>query len=170
MVGPASPLLVKTGTLAFRYITKPLGDVIKGNAARSPLVRRFVITYAQSWHRFTHKVNRRFLGLEKKDVKPLNEKAAVDKGSRFIAHVLGETFVFLTVVAMYWVYDLYNTERENEKQAKVKAYQDGVSQLIEEQRNEILQLRRDILRLQLAMLKESQQSEVKTARSWFFFW
>lgn len=157
MVGPASPLLVKGGTLVFRYLTKPIGDVIRGRAVRSPSVRRLVIWYAQGWHRIAHRVNRRFFGIEKKDIKPLDEKIAVEKGSRFIANVLGETFVFLTVVAMYLVYDLYNTQREEEKNAKELAYRDGVNKLIGEQRQDMMQLRTDILRLQSAMFEQSKK-------------
>jgi hypothetical protein len=96
--------LVKLGTLALRTICKPIANRLKKEAGYHPKFRNFIITIAQTNHRFTTKMQRRIYG-QATDVaiRPLNEEKAVQAA----ADLLGELFVFTVIINFTIIFLLY---------------------------------------------------------------
>jgi hypothetical protein len=96
--------LVKLGTLALRTICKPIANRLKKEAGYHPKFRNFIISIAQTNHRFTTKMQRRIYG-QATDVaiRPLNEEKAVQAA----ADLLGELFVFTVIINFTIFFLLY---------------------------------------------------------------
>lgn len=87
--------LVKLGTLALKTACKPIANRLKKEAGYHPKFRNFIISIAQTNHRFTTRIQRRIYG-QATDVaiRPLNEEKAVQAA----ADLLGEFFVFTVII------------------------------------------------------------------------
>ncbi|CAI8617409.1 unnamed protein product [Vicia faba] len=83
--------LVKLGTLVLKTACKPIANRLKKEAGYHPKFRNFIISIAQTNHRFTTRIQRRIYG-QATDlaIRPLNEEKAVQAA----ADLLGEFFVF----------------------------------------------------------------------------
>jgi hypothetical protein len=89
---PGAFPIVKLGALAIRQIAKPLANLMKERARTSPFFRTYIcMPPAQFYHWLEVNVKMRMLNLGKpKDVKKLDENAAIDLG----ADLLGEFIIF----------------------------------------------------------------------------
>lgn len=89
---PGAFPIVKLGALAIRQVAKPLANLMKERARTSPFFRTYIcMPPAQFYHWLEVNVKMRMLNLGKpKDVKKLDENAAIDLG----ADLLGEFFIF----------------------------------------------------------------------------
>jgi hypothetical protein len=96
--------LVKLGTLALKTICKPIANRLKKEAGYHPKFRNFIISIAQTNHRFTTRMQRRIYG-QATDVaiRPLNEEKAVQAA----ADLLGELFVFTVIINFAIFFLLY---------------------------------------------------------------
>jgi hypothetical protein len=96
--------LVKLGTLALKTICKPIANRLKKEAGYHPKFRNFIISIAQTNHRFTTRMQRRIYG-QATDVaiRPLNEEKAVQAA----AELLGELFVFTVIINFAIFFLLY---------------------------------------------------------------
>lgn len=89
---PGAFPIVKLGALAIRQVAKPLANAMKEKARSSPFFRTYIcMPPAQLYHWLEVNVKMRMLNLGKpKDVKKLDENAAIDLG----ADLLGEFIIF----------------------------------------------------------------------------
>ncbi|KAK2380814.1 hypothetical protein P8452_36974 [Trifolium repens] len=108
--------LVKLGTLALRTICKPIANRLKKEAGYHPKFRNFIITIAQTNHRFTTKMQRRIYG-QATDVaiRPLNEEKAVQAA----ADLLGELFVF-TVAGAAVIFEVQRSSRSEARKEELR--------------------------------------------------
>ncbi|KAL7669029.1 hypothetical protein ACOME3_009701 [Neoechinorhynchus agilis] len=106
--------LIKLGAIFAKQISKPIANMVKDKATRSPQFRKYAcIGPAQFYHWIDVKVRMRALGLHKgfeRDgkVKPLSEEAAV----QLSADLLGESVVLL--IAVLTLYLEYSRRSRNE--------------------------------------------------------
>ena len=89
---PGAFPIIKLAALAIRQVAKPLANVMKEKAKTSPFFKTYIcMPPAQFYHWLEVNVKMRMLNLGKpKDVKKLDENAAIDLG----ADLLGEFMIF----------------------------------------------------------------------------
>lgn len=111
---PGAFPIVKLGALAIRQVAKPLANLMKERARTSPFFRTYIcMPPAQLYHWLEVNVKMRMLNLGKpKDVKKLDENAAIDLG----ADLLGE-FVIFGVAAMTITLEFMRQSRNAAKAA-----------------------------------------------------
>ncbi|KAL5055043.1 hypothetical protein RYX36_035725 [Vicia faba] len=99
--------LVKLGTLVLKTACKPIANRLKKEAGYHPKFRNFIISIAQTNHRFTTRIQRRIYG-QATDlaIRPLNEEKAVQAA----ADLLGEFFVF-TVAGAAVIFEVQRSSR-----------------------------------------------------------
>ncbi|KAK2434430.1 optic atrophy 3 protein [Trifolium repens] len=108
--------LVKLGTLALKTICKPIANRLKKEAGYHPKFRNFIISIAQTNHRFTTRMQRRIYG-QATDVaiRPLNEEKAVQAA----ADLLGELFVF-TVAGAAVIFEVQRSSRSEARKEELR--------------------------------------------------
>ena len=123
---PGAFPIVKLGALAIRQIAKPLANMMKERARTSAFFRTYIcMPPAQFYHWLEVNVKMRMLNLGKpKDVKKLDENAAIDLG----ADLLGE-FIIFGVAAMTLTLEFM---RQSRNAAKAAAEQEERWQTVEE--------------------------------------
>lgn len=86
-----STLAIKLVTILIRQITRPVANVIKGQAKQHTTFKSMCITLAQQMHRIDVILRSRITpSLYVKKIRPLNDEKAVENG----ATILSELFVF----------------------------------------------------------------------------
>ncbi|CAL5212808.1 unnamed protein product [Lathyrus oleraceus] len=108
--------LVKLGTLALKTACKPIANRLKKEAGYHPKFRNFIISIAQTNHRFTTRIQRRIYG-QATDVaiRPLNEEKAVQAA----ADLLGEFFVF-TVAGAAVIFEVQRSSRSEARKEELR--------------------------------------------------
>jgi hypothetical protein len=81
---------LKLVSLAIKTLSKPVAKQFKASAENSPFWRNVFSKYAQWHYKVEYQITVRLLGHHARNVKPLDENAAVKLGSE----VLSEAFVF----------------------------------------------------------------------------
>ncbi|XP_058735237.1 OPA3-like protein [Vicia villosa] len=108
--------LVKLGTLALKTACKPIANRLKKEAGYHPKFRNFIISIAQTNHRFTTRIQRRIYS-QATDVaiRPLNEEKAVQAA----ADLLGELFVF-TVAGAAVIFEVQRSSRSEARKEELR--------------------------------------------------
>ncbi|CAK8577064.1 unnamed protein product [Lathyrus sativus] len=108
--------LVKLGTLVLKTACKPIANRLKKEAGYHPKFRNFIISIAQTNHRFTTRIQRRIYG-QATDVaiRPLNEEKAVQAA----ADLLGEFFVF-TVAGAAVIFEVQRSSRSDARKEELR--------------------------------------------------
>ena len=137
---PGAFPVVKLAALAIRQVAKPLANAMKERARVSPFFRTYIcMPPAQFYHWLEVNVKMRMLNLGKpKDVKKLDENAAIDLG----ADLLGE-FIIFGVAAVTLTLEFM---RQSRNAAKAAAEEEERWQTVEGK----------ISRLEQTVLKQNQ--------------
>ncbi|EJD45654.1 OPA3-domain-containing protein [Auricularia subglabra TFB-10046 SS5] len=139
---------IKIATLIIRTIAKPISASLKEQARQHPKFRELCVGLAQRMHRTEIRMRYHLLGQERKAVRPLNEKTAVDNGANAIA----EGFLF-SVAASLIIAESWRSSRKESKR------REGVADSIEDLATGMQELRKSVEDLTTRLNEERERSE-----------
>mmetsp|Transcript_3464 Transcript_3464/g.3954 ORF Transcript_3464/g.3954 Transcript_3464/m.3954 type:complete len:172 (+) Transcript_3464:105-620(+) len=146
----------KAGALAVKTLAKPLASVLKESAKDHPLFRKACIRIGQLVHTTSTKLNMRLLGHKVKDIKPLNEAAAVSRG----ADMMGEGFIYsvslTTVAAEVYRRDKIAEVKTAEKKRAEREKEEQMAKRFQNLHQELAALtqRSEVLTREVSLLKD----------------
>jgi chaperonin cofactor prefoldin len=132
--------LIKVAALIVKSASKPIAKKIKNQAARSPLLHRYIIAGARFWHRLEGKMQI-FVGERSKTVKELNPQAAIDLG----AELISEGFLLSVAIGLLLLENSRSSTKEETKKAELEKRLQAMENQIELQRREIEGLKNAII-------------------------
>lgn len=103
----------KIGILLIKQISKPIANYVKQTTVNHPSMRKTIIKFAQKYHRFEVKLNRRQLDITGNyKINELEEGKALDLAANFI----GESVLFTIAAGTLTVDYIRSKASEKEKE------------------------------------------------------
>lgn len=152
-----SGIALKVTSLLVRTVAKPIANGLKAQAKNSEGFKKACIKIAQTVHSTDVRLRMKLLGENKIKVRPLNDKKAIDSGANF----LSETFIF-SVAGLLIFYESYRSRKKlaDEK----RTVKNDISELqddIEEVKNLLKLLSKEIDHLQQATREAANETNKK---------
>jgi len=132
--------MIKVLSLVIKSASKPIAKQIKLHAARSPKFSKVVVKCANTWHSSEGKLSI-FVGDKNKEPKPLNINASIDLGSELAS----EGFLLTIAVALLILENKRSSNKEKQKEDKMKERFADLENEIAKQHEEILTLKQFLL-------------------------
>ncbi|CAI5470511.1 unnamed protein product [Closterium sp. Yama58-4] len=140
--------LGKLGDLVLKTLSKPLAKAIKRRAASHPKFRASIANWAQGYHRFTVRLQRRLYGQAPAGhIKRLNEEKAVNTASE----VVGELIVFAVAGGVVFIEAARSARSNARKEAKLKQEREALHERDRQLEEEARRLRERVEQLEEAL-------------------
>ncbi|CAI7882660.1 unnamed protein product [Closterium sp. NIES-53] len=140
--------LGKLGDLVLKTLSKPLAKAIKRRAASHPKFRASIANWAQGYHRFTVRLQRRLYGQAPLGhIKRLNEEKAVSTASE----VVGELIVFAVAGGVVFIEAARSARSNARKEAKLKQEREALHERDRQLEEEARRLRERVEQLEEAL-------------------
>ncbi|KAK4766496.1 hypothetical protein SAY87_008138 [Trapa incisa] len=138
--------VAKLGALAVKTFGKPIANRLKKEAALHPMFRQLIISFAQTNHRFTTRVQRRIYGhATDVAIRPLNEEKAVQAA----ADLIGELFLF-SVAGAALIFEVQRSSRSEARKEELRRREIDAMK----QRDEDLLMEVELLKHQLEEVEQ----------------
>lgn len=130
--------LIKVVSLVIKSASKPFAKQIKLQTAKNPKFHNFVVKCAQTWYNTEGKMSL-FVG-DKTKQRPLNVNAAIDLG----AELASEGFLLAIAVGLLVLEYNRGAKKDKQKEEALKQKFQQIETVLQEQREEISKLRKDV--------------------------
>lgn len=108
-------ITVKLTTLLIKTVSKPIGNVLKTQAKQHVFFKKICIKIAQLIHSKENKLKMSLLGEKKSNIRPLNDKQAIENGASF----LSEVFIFTVAGSLIFYEGHRNRMKSREERESI---------------------------------------------------